>query len=933
MRVTIFLSISLLLSVFASRMQSQAIVGSLHGQVADPTGAVIPNARVTIKRPGAESRRLRTDQSGEYHSGELPAGLYVIAVSAKGFGVFQGNVEIVGGREQTLNISLKIERTEEIVVEGHDDGPSTDPANNANASVLKDRDLDLLSDDPTDMAAEILELAGPAAGPDIGQFYVDGFAKGLLPPKSSIKEIRLNRNPFAAEQDKVSFARVDIVTRSGPEQYHGQTSIVYSDPQLNARNPFVPEKPSQGSDVFNFSIGGPVTKKISFFVSAQQRTINDIGAINALVLDSAFNPLPFSESLHNPKTLLAINPRVDFRLGTNDALTASYQDKGTRERNDGIMDLNLASQAYDQTTGEQRIQISETHTFSATVENESRLEYFHYFNRQDSQNNSPLVAVIGAFAGGGNFLGNTTQVQNYFELQNHTLINRPKHAIKFGGRLRSTKIDLNSTQGFNGQFTFDSLNSFRITVKGLQQGLMAAQIRAAGGGASQLAIVDGQPFNSATVVDAGVYIQDDWRFRRNMTASYGVRYEAQNAIDDHLNIAPRLGFAWGLGSRDGGPPKTIIRAGAGIFYSRVGADLVSLAERQNGINTKQFIFPDPDFFPNLPNLTLSTQQSRNQPFLPTITKLDPKIRAPYTTQASIAVERQVAKNTSVSVAYLYSRGVRQILSRNINAPLPGTFDPGNFFSGVRPLGGFFNVFEYQSHGTFKQSQLITNVNMRGGKRILLLGRYVLNYASSNTGEFNTFPSNQFDPRGDYGRAPFDVRHRVYMGSTIDLPMRFRLSPFVVADSGSPFDIVIGEDLNGDSLFNDRPSFVTDLSRPSVVRTRFGIFDTDPIPGQTRIPRNFGTGSAVYTFNLRVSKTFVFREPRAGKVSTIEKRWDPKHSITLNAYGQNLLNHVNAGEPVGSLDSPLFGQATTVKGAPFSVPAANRRINLELIYSF
>jgi hypothetical protein len=433
-----------------------------------------------------------------------------------------------------------------------------------------------------------------------------------------------------------------------------------------------------------------------------------------------------------------------------------------------------------------------------------------------------------------------------------------------------------------------------------------------------------------------------------MTASFGLRYETQNIISDIMNFAPRLGFAWGIGGHDGKAAKTIVRTGFGIFCDRVDANLVSNAERQNGTNTKQFVFPNPDFFPNIPTITSAVarpsaltisggpREEHHNISLPTITQLDPNVKAPYTIQTSVAVERQLSKTSTLSVSYLYSRGVRQIFSRNINAVLPGTFDPNDPASGVRPLNELLNIFQFQSQGIYKQNQVITNFNMRGAKRLTVLARYVLNYASASADGVGSFPVNQFDPNADYGRAGFDVRHRVFVASIIDLPMRFRLSPFFILDSGSPYDITVGSDLNGDSIFNDRPTFATDLSRPSVVRTRLGNFDTDPIPGQTIVPRYFATGPVLYTLNLRLSKTFSFGEKGTGKtaaVATSASRWNPKYSLTFNVFGQNLLNHVNPGPPVGSLDSPLFGTSNTVAGAPYSVAAANRRINTELVFSF
>src|SRR5262249_27176976 len=136
--------------------------------------------------------------------------------------------------------------------------------------------------------------------------------------------------------------------------------------------------------------------------------------------------------------------------------------------------------------------------------------------------------------------------------------------------------------------------------------------------------------------------------------------------------------------------------------------------------------------------------------------------------------------------------------------------------------------------------------------------YTLNYANSDAAGIGTLPSTNNNISLDYGRAAFDVRHRVFFGGTMGLPHGFRLSPFLIASSGSPFNVVSGQDVNGDSVFNDRPSFASSTSLPqNVVTTKFGTFDTVPQLGETLVPVNILTGPNHLTLNLRLSKTFGF----------------------------------------------------------------------------
>jgi hypothetical protein len=334
-------------------------------------------------------------------------------------------------------------------------------------------------------------------------------------------------------------------------------------------------------------------------------------------------------------------------------------------------------------------------------------------------------------------------------------------------------------------------------------------------------------------------------------------------------------------------------------------------------------------------------------------------------QAAVSVEHQFGKNANLAVSYLNSRGFHQLLTRNANAPLPGTFDPTDPASGVRPLGDVGNVYEYESEGIFRQQQFIVNSNVRLGSKVSLFGYYTLNYAKSNTSGAESFPTNQYNIMEDYGRAGFDTRHRLFFGGSVALPYALRLNPFIVASSGVPFNITLGQDLNGDSIYNDRPAFANDLSRPGVVVTQFGTFDTRPLPGEALVPINYGTSGARFSMNLRVSKTFGLGSRKAegggrqeggpggpggpgggrghdhgggfgramGGPMTLGAATDRRYSITFSAAVRNLFNNVNLAAPIGNLSSPLFGEANSLAGGPFSSHSANRRIDLQATFNF
>ena len=317
-------------------------------------------------------------------------------------------------------------------------------------------------------------------------------------------------------------------------------------------------------------------------------------------------------------------------------------------------------------------------------------------------------------------------------------------------------------------------------------------------------------------------------------------------------------------------------------------------------------------------------------------------------QTAFSLERQVTKNANLTVSYLNARGVHQFLSLNANAPGPG----GPYSSGPPPDPAAGPIYQYVSDGVFRQNQLITNFNLRAGTNLSLFGYYSLNYANSDTTGASGFPSNQYDVGADYGRASFDVRHRVFMGGTVGLPRGFRLSPFMIFTSGSPYNVTVGQDLSGDSLFNDRPAFAANPSG-SCVSPTVACHYVVPTSSYIPIPINYLTGPNHFTLNLRLAKTFGFGPEAggksgaqagggppgggphgggggphgggggfggtgAGRVRGIGPATTRRYNLTFSVNARNILNRVNPAIPIGTLTSSHFGQSTNLAGGPFRV---------------
>ncbi len=982
-----FMSALLLLQFCATIAVSQtpeapAASGNLHGQINDPSGAAIPNANVVLTptATGSTPIKAQANGQGQYEFKVLPAGTYTMNVIAPGFAVYENdNVVITAGPAMLLNVAMAIE-VEQEKIQVSDTAPTVDvnPANNAGAITISGKELEALPDDPDELLTDLQALAGPSAGPNGGQLYIDGFTAGQLPPKESIREIRINQNPFSSEYDKLGYGRIEVFTKPGSDKFHGQFLINGNDSAFNSPNPFAGPEPGYYSTQFSGNVSGPINKKSSFFFDAQRRNINDLQAVNAITLDPAtFTETPFVEAVPFPRHRTNITPRVDYALTKNNTLTVRYQYYHDTEENEGIGQFNLPSQGYNSNSTEHTLQISDTQVIGAKVVNETRFQYLRELDNQFALSTQPTLTVLGSFDGGGNNQGNILDHQDHYELQNYTSIIHGNHTVKFGARLRGIRDANSQTSGFNGEFTFSSLltpagGSTCVPAPGQAPCPIsyASAIQNAGSLttpiATQLTYTSGTPALVVGNFDGGFYYQDDWKVRPNITLSYGLRFETQTGIQDHADWAPRLGFAWGVGGKSA-PPKVVLRGGFGIFYDRFQEAQILQAERLNGINQKQFVIDNP-ICPSLTVTDFTTCTGAAVPVTPTIYQISPRLHAPYTLQTAISVERQLSKAATLNVTYLNSRGFDQLLTINAEAPFPGTPCSPTCPTPTE------NLYRYISEAVFRQNQLITNTNVRVGSKVQLFGYYVLNYANSDTSGVSSFPSNSYNISADYGRASFDVRNRLFFGGSFAIPYNFRLSPFMIASSGSPFNITTTNDLNDDSIFNDRPGLISTATCPTTVNTPpsttyctpLGTFDAKPVAGEKITPINYGTGPSQFTLNLRLTKTFGFGPktvraagnqgpgggpgggggggrgggggPRGplfgGGPGGIPSGSDRRYNLTFGVIARNALNKVNYANPSGILGSRFFDTSNGVPSSgPFANSAAIRRIDLQMSFSF
>lgn len=921
----------------------------VRGRVIDATGGALPSAIVTLTDARGNTETVTTDATGTYAFRRLAPGRYTVVAFFPGFSAYENTaVDISAGRTTTLPILLDIEPIKEEITLTYE------PTFHRGTVVLSGDD-EALPDDPDDLAADLEALAGSSAAPQGTQMFVDGFTAARLPPKASIREFRTNQNPFSAATDRVGFGRIEVFTKPGSDKRRGQVFFNFGHGMFNARNPFYPsDRPLFREWFSGGNLGGPLTKRASFSVDVESREINTAAVINATVLDPNLEITPVRQTVDSPQHRASVSTRLDYQVNQNNTLVGRYTNTRIGRHNAGVGELSLRLRAYNTSDTEHLIQLTDTAVLSTQAINETRLQFVRSSTESRGNSAVPTINVSDAFIGGGTDVGLSSINQDRWEIQNSTYYVAGAHTRRWGARFRAVTISDVSRQNFGGTFRFSSgmgplldgnnqvvrdaagqpvsipltaLERYRRTVLFQSQGLTDAQIRALGGGASQFSVTTGNPRADVSQADLGVYVQDDWTIRPDFRLSLGLRYEWQNNIHFWKDVAPRLSVAWAPG--DPKRRKTAVRFGFGVFYDRFSEKLTLQAVRQNGLNLQQYQLRNPDFFPSV-----SPVQALGDQLPVTIRQVASDLRAPHVTQTSIGIERLLPLKTTVASTLTISRGLHLLRSRNINAPLPGTFVAGDVTSGIRPYGPG-NIFVYESRGSLKQSQWNTNVSSRLHQTVTLSVLYVLNSATSDTDGPTTFPANPHDDSIEYGRSILDERHRLVVSATIAAPRGFQFSPYIVARSGTPYNITSGRDINGDALLTERPALVAHLNSPGSVITRFGALDPNAPPGEEIMPRNYGRASGYFTVNAKLSKTFGFgtsqtAPPKAAPSSRVER----PYNFTLSVSARNLLNRVNPATPIGNLASPVFGTATSLADAYAPAPGAgNRRVEVQLRLKF
>jgi hypothetical protein len=770
---------------------------TLSGIVEDPSGAAVPAARLRLVSAAThKSVETRSNPEGRFEFPGVAEGEYSLSARVPGAAT---EIKVHAGADAApLRIRLNIvAMEEEITVTA--DNPSV-PEAQASQDVIE-FGTDWLAGLPAlgaDPLAIPMMMVNPAITGALGpSVLVDGVeTEALDAPLTSIRHVRVDNNPYAAEFSRPGRGRIEVITKhSIHRRYHGIFLNVFRNSALDARDPFATVRPLMQRDNSEAELEGPVSSggAITFLVSGKFDLNNQSAVVAAHTLDG-----PLFRNLPNPARHENLFGRLNFRLSPTHKLSLTYRfsDRSLEGENTGGFDL--ASRASDIFIHKNELKLFDNSNPFSVLLNQVRVTFVRGSASTYGISDQPAVIVQDAFSSGGAQV-NQHEQDTLAWFEDVATLALPNHTLRFGVGVRPRFQWVQDASNFGGTYTFATLADY------------------AAGRPFLLSQNLGSPAVTFTQVQTYDFLQDEMHLAAHASLMVGLRHEWESTDRSHSNFAPRLALAY---APRGG--RTVLRGGFGIFYDREPTLMIEQSLLRDGIHIREIDITNP-LFPNpLPAATPDLFA------IPSIYRVAPGLRTPYLMQTSLAVERRLGARNRLTAEFSGVRGVHLYRMRDINAPRPGTASQPNP-DYLRPNPDFLNINDFESVGTSRGTSLYLTFQSRAYRNLNFMAQYIWSHTMDDTPKgYSTPPANNYDLHPEWGRADNDQRHRFMFVGTWAPFRGIRLGAVATLSSGLPYDITTGYDDNNDTVANDRAAGVH---------------------------RNTGHGPGYADLDLRVSKIF------------------------------------------------------------------------------
>lgn len=757
------------------------------GVVQDQTGSVLPGATIDlVAASGVVAQTTVTDGAGAFRFEKVPAGQYELRAGFEGFKPAVTRLRVTNRAPASQRLVLDLAAlSSEITVSSGNTEVGTASNSNVDAITIDQNMLEALPVFDNDFVATMSQfLDAGSIGNGGVTIVVNGMeVSALNVSASAMAQIKINQDPYSAEYSRPGRGRVEILTKPGGQEYHGEGMAVFRNASLNARNAFAATKPPEDRGIYEGFLGGPVgtSGKMSFMLSANDQIQNQQAVIYAAGPDGIIQ-----DTLPHKSGQARVSGSITRQVSDKNTFSIRPNYQYETDQNRGVGGTTLATAASTFTHHEQQVTYTQQTILRPNLLNQFQMLSGHEREPTLSALPTPMIIVNGAFTGGG-AQADLLRTETHINLNESLAWTKGHHLIQAGFQLPDwSRRGFYDHTNFGGTFSFSGLNAYAA-------GRPYAFTQQQGNG--DLAFLEKQ---------VGTYIKDDWQVRPGLSLGLGVRYDWQNYFHDTNNIAPRFSVAYAPGNTK----TNVLRAGIGVFNDRSGPVVIADVLHSQPGGLIKYVVTDPGY----PDPFSSAAVAAATP--PSIVRLASDVQIPQTLQYSVGLDHQLQKALTLSITYTGARGYHMFRSRDVNAPPPPLYL-------TRPDPAYGAVREVESNGRQETDSL--QLTLRGKVTKWFNGQmqYTLSRADNDTSGIGSFPANDYDLSGEWARADFDRRHRFnLLGRTTAIKL-FDLGVGFSANTGGPYNETLGLDLYNNGRGRARPDGVP---RNSLTTTGFAQLD-------------------------------------------------------------------------------------------------------------